>query len=134
MWTTSIALKCKHFPHFQDQVKKSLVWLQIPPEALQMHQTVLLDTNSSSQPSNSSQSKPEANVRVKFVLYDNGKFFRGSRSPEMPVVAASVGRTVVTNLSEPVTYFIEGPESVYSGSVQPTCVFWDEICNYWLWK
>ncbi|XP_069941984.1 uncharacterized protein [Cherax quadricarinatus] len=67
-------------------------------------------------------------VRLEFVSYSNDKFFRGSRALEMPVITAKVTNTVISNLSEPVVYYIS---TEAEDSFLPRCVFWDEVAHDW---
>ena len=81
------------------------MWLQIPPEALQLAE----------------------DVRLQFVSYANDKFFRGSYPLGMPVISASVSNVKVRNLSERVSYHIPTPPDLKGyDPQQAACVFWDE--------
>ena len=106
-----------------------MVWLQLPPEALNKRSP---DNQTSNSPDldDTGDSDPE-NVRVKFVLYDNAKFFRpqqsgGGQEYILSVVSASVGDAQVDNLTSPVSYYIGVPDGVQLERVSPKCVYWDE--------
>jgi len=117
-----------HSP-LQKAKKKSLVWLQVPPEALLIQRSP--DTRATHPKLRKVEEKSagtaDSGVRVKFVLYDNSKFFRGHSFDginSMPVVAASVGNGSVENLTQPVTYYMESDDVI--ADVKPVCVYWDE--------
>ncbi|KAK7065995.1 G-protein coupled receptor activity protein [Halocaridina rubra] len=69
------------------------------------------------------------NVRLEFVSYKNDKFFRGGRSVGLPVISAKVTNFTVTNLTEPIVYYI--PISGGVDLFQPSCVYWDELARDW---
>lgn len=66
------------------------------------------------------------NVRLEFVSFANDKFFRSQHGSGLPVIAAKITNTEVSNLSHPVLYHIPLAASHTSDLVHPVCVFWDE--------
>ncbi|XP_064079819.1 uncharacterized protein LOC135196919 isoform X6 [Macrobrachium nipponense] len=70
------------------------------------------------------------NVRLEFASYGNDKFFRGGRSVGMPVLSAKVTDSAISNLSDPVVYYI--PTDANVAVFQPSCVYWDEQVRDWV--
>lgn len=71
------------------------------------------------------------NVRLEFVSFANDKFFRSQQGSGLPVIAAKITNTEVSNLSHPVLYHIPLAASHTSDLVHPVCVFWDEKEQEW---
>ncbi|XP_071551010.1 uncharacterized protein [Panulirus ornatus] len=70
-------------------------------------------------------------VRLEFVSYANDKFFRGQRTSGMPVISAKITNAVISNLTEPVVYYIPTDGTEAKNSFLPLCVFWDELAHDW---
>lgn len=81
-------------------------YISLPPQALQQAGT--------------------RNVRLEFVSFGNDKFFWSQHRSGLPVIAAKITNTEVSNLSHPVLYHIPLTASLASESFRPICVFWDE--------
>ncbi|KAK8398698.1 hypothetical protein O3P69_004065 [Scylla paramamosain] len=91
--------------------QKSKPYISLPPQALKLAGT--------------------KNVRLEFVSFANDKFFRSQQGSGLPVIAAKITNTEVTNLSYPVLYHIPLAASHTSELVHPVCVFWDEKEQEW---
>lgn len=72
------------------------------------------------------------NVRLEFVSYASDKFFKGQRSSGLPVITARVTNTTITNLDQPVEYYVPMGDSALHTGFQPVCVFWNEDSKHFV--